>query len=250
MFNRILGTAILVICVSASGAAQASKDARFKILGTVIAEQAAARVPMPFGADGFEITDQGEIDQQKVQQAIKKNGQSVEPGRIVTITAIDFADNKIEIELDGGGKNKKAWYDRIEVGMGGSGRTTPVTRDETVKAKGSKIVLRFSKKVPENITPALLHELLSPALDFEKHNFLKTGIDSLPPEYQEAVKVKEARIGMDKSTVIMAMGRADKRARDKSEAGTPQETWIYYGRGKKATFIWFQDDVVVKIEAF
>jgi len=248
MLTRILGTAVLAISVSTAGVAQASKDARFKILGTVIAEQAAARIPMPFGADGFELNDQGEMDQQKIQQAIKKNGQSVEPGKIVTITAIEFSDDKIEFELDGGGKNKKAWYDRIEVGMGS--RTTPVGKDDSAKAKGSKITLRFAKKVPENISPALLHELLSPALDFEKHNFLKTGIESLPPEYQEAVKVKEARIGMDKSTVIMAMGRADKRSRQKNDAGVYQDTWIYYGRGKKATFVWFQDDVVIKIEAF
>ncbi len=152
--------------------------------------------------------------------------------------------------LDGGGKNKKSWYDRIEIGMGGSGRTTPVSRDDTNRAKGSKIVLKFAKKVPENISPALLHELLGPALDFEKHNFLKTGIEALPPEYQEAVKVKEARIGMDRSTVRMALGRPDKTSRDKNDTGTPQETWIYYGRGKKATFVWFQNDVVIKIEAF
>lgn len=248
MMNRILGAAILVIGVSTTGAAQASKDARFKILGTVIAEQAAARIPMPFGADGFEMTDQGEIDSRKMQQLLKKNGQAVEPGRMLTITAIEFGDNKIEVELDGGGKNKKAWYDRIEVGMGG--QSAPVRKDETSQAKGSKIVLKFAKTVPPDISPALLHELLGPALDFEKRNFMKTGMDSLPPEYQEAVKIKEARIGMDGSTVIMALGRADKKTRDKDQQGVLQETWIYYGRGKKATFVWFQNDVVIKIEAF
>jgi hypothetical protein len=238
----------LCLGVSASAAAQASTDAKYKILGTVIAEQAAARIPMPFGADGFEITDSGVIDQKKIEAAIKKNGQSIEPGKVVTITAIDFSDDKIEVELDGGGKNKKAWYDRIEVGMGST--TTPVKKDETSKAKGSKIVLKFANKVPADITPEELHKLLDPALDFEKHNFLQTGLESLPKEYQEAVKAKEARIGMDRSTVIMAMGRADKHFFDKDDNGNPQETWIYYGRGMRATFIWFQNDVVVKIEAF
>ena len=54
--------------------------ARLESLATVIAEQAAARIAMPFGGDGFDITDAGVIDEQKVQQAIKKNGQAVEPG--------------------------------------------------------------------------------------------------------------------------------------------------------------------------
>src|SRR5262245_17040497 len=169
MTNRLVFAAFLCIGVSTSVAAQASKDARFKILGTVMAEQAEARIPMPFGADGFEITDQGVIDQKKIDASIKKNGQSIEPGRVVTITAIAFADDKIELELDGGGKNKKAWYDRIEVGMGS--KTTPVSKGDESKAKGSKIVLKFASKVPPDITPELLHELLTPALDFEKRNF-------------------------------------------------------------------------------
>jgi len=239
---------MLCLGASISLSAQASKDARFKILGSVIAEQAAARIPMPFGTDGVEITDNGAIDQKKIESEIKKHGQSIEAGKIVTITSIDFSDDKITLELDGGGKNKKSWYDRIEVGIGSS--TTPVSKKDEQKAKGSKIVLKFAKKVPVEITPDDLHKLLDPALDFNKHNFLKTGIESLPPEYQEAVKEKEARIGMDRSTVIMAMGRPDKHFYDKNEEGTPQETWIYYGRGKKATFVWFQNDVVVKIEAF
>jgi hypothetical protein len=248
MCNRLLIAAILCLAASTAATAQASKDAKFKILGTVIAQQAEARIAMPFGSDGFEITDSGAIDQQKVQQAIKKNGQSVEPGKIVQITAIDFADKQIEIELDGGGKNKKAWYDRIEVGMGS--RTTPISKDDQSKAKGSKIVLKFASKVPEDISPELLRELLSPALDFDTRNFMKSGIDSLPQEFQEAVREKEARIGMDKSTVIMALGRADKHTWDSNDRGEKQETWIYYGRGKRATFLWFQNDVVVKIEAF
>jgi hypothetical protein len=228
--------------------AQASKDARYKILGTVIAEQAAARIPMPFGGDGFELTDKGTVDQQKIDQALKKNGQAIEPGKVVTITAIDFADDKIEIELDGGGKNKKAWYDRIEVGVGS--RTTPVSRDDQSKAKGSKIVLRFAGKVPEDLTPQQLHEYLNPVLDFSPQAAVKTAIAALPPEYQEAVRAKEARIGMDKNTVIMALGRPDDKSRDNDNQGKPQETWIYRGRGTRTTFVWFQEDIVVKIAQY
>lgn len=248
MTQRLLLAAILVAGVSLVAFAQASKDARFKILGTVIAEQAEARIAMPFGTEGVEVNDTGEVDDKKIASEIKKHGQSVEPGKIVTITAIDFSDDKIEIQLDGGGKNKKAWYDRIEVGVGGA--TTPVNRSDETKAKGSKITVKFAKKVPPEITPEHLHELLMPVLDFDKHNFMKTGVESLPPEFQEAVKDKEARIGMDRSTVIMAMGRPDKKSYDTSDGGVQQETWIYYGRGKKATFVWFQKDVVIKVEAF
>src|SRR4051812_21075440 len=129
MCKRVFLAAILSLGVSTLLSAQASQDARFKIQGTVRAEQAAARIPMPFGADGFELTDSGTVDQKKIETTIKKNGESIEPGKIVTITNIDFSDRQIEIELDGGGKNKKAWYDRIEVGTGST--STPVRKGDT-----------------------------------------------------------------------------------------------------------------------
>jgi len=205
---------------------------------------------MPFGADGFEVTDTGTIDQKKIEQSLKKNGQSVEPGKVVTITNIEFDDSKIEVELDGGGKNKRAWYEKIEVGVGGSGRTTPVNKDNE-KAKGAKIVLKFAKKVPADLTPEQLRQLLDPVLDFNKQSLPKTGIAALPPEYQEAVKAREARIGMDANTVIMAMGRPDDRSKEtNAETGKLQDTWIYRGRGTRTTFVWFQDDVVIKIAQY
>src|SRR5437660_1085800 len=176
-------------------------------------------------------------NKEKLEKEIKKNGQSIETGKVVTVTDIAFSDDKIELELDGGGKNKKSFVDRIQVGVGMGNTTTPVGReDKTKKAKGSKIVLRFAKKVPADLKPEALKEMLAPVLDFNKRNFLKTGVDALPPEFQEAVKSKEARIGMDRSTVIMALGRPDKKVREKRE-GTDVEDWIYFQRGLRAKIV-------------
>ena len=246
MIYRSFLAAILCMSASLSLPAQISRDAKFEILRTVIAEQAAARIALPFGNDGVDIEDSGQVNKDKLSADIKKNGQSIETGKVVTVTEISFDDNKIQIELDGGGKNKKGFLDRIEVGVGS--QTTPVTRDVR-KAKGSKIVLRFAKKVPADLTPDQLKQMLDPILDFNKHNFLKTGIDALPPEFQEAVKVKEARIGMDRSTVIMALGRPDKKVREKVE-GIDTEDWIYFQRGLRAQFITFEKDVVMRIRQY
>ena len=247
MIYRSFLAALLCIGASLSLPAQISRDAKFEILRTVIAEQAAARIALPFGNDGVDIEDSGQVNKEKLSADIKKNGQSIETGKVVTVTEISFDDNKIQIELDGGGKNKKGFLDRIEVGVGS--QTTPVTRDDVRKAKGSKIVLRFAKKVPADLTPDQLKQMLDPILDFNKHNFLKTGIDALPPEFQEAVKVKEARIGMDRSTVIMALGRPDKKVREKVD-GIDTEDWIYFQRGLRAQFITFEKDVVMRIRQY
>jgi hypothetical protein len=247
MFYRSCFAALLCFLGCMPLPAQISQDSKFEILRTVIADQAAAKINLPFGADGIDLSDEGQIDQEKLNKDIKKNGQSIEIGKVVTVTQISFDDDKIELELDGGGKNKKGFFDRLEVGMGS--QTTPVSRDDPKKAKGSKVVLHFSGKVPAGITPDELKQLLSPVLDFNKRNFLKTGLESLPPEFQEAVKVKEARIGMDRSTVIMALGRPDRKVREKAD-GIETEDWIYFQRGLRAQFVTFENDVVVRIRQY
>ena len=247
MLYRSLLIGLLSLIVAVPLPAQISRDAKFEILRTVMADQAASRIAMPFGTAGVDLSDAGEVNKEKVEADIKKNGQSIEVGKVVTVTEISFGDNKIEIELDGGGKNKKGFLDRLEVGVGT--QTRPVSNDDPKKAKGSKVVLKFVEKVPPDLTPDRLKQLLSPVLDFEKRNFLKTGIDALPPEFQEAVKVKEARIGMDRSTVIMALGRPDKKIREKVD-GIETEDWIYFQRGLRAQFVTFENDVVVRIRQY
>jgi hypothetical protein len=242
MIFRIFLTAAVFLWGGGAGWAQLSRDARFEILRTVLAEQAAARIALPFGGEGVELSDAGQVDSEKLTREMEKNGQSIEIGKIVALTDIQFGDKSIEIELDGGGKNKKGILERIQVGMGGGrgeiGRPVGKTDQELEKAKGSKIVLRFADKVPAELTPDQLKQLLDPVLDFNKQNFMKTGIDSLPPEFREAVLAKEARIGMDRSTVMMALGRPHKRWRD------------YLG-GARTLFVTFNEDyVVVKIKQY
>jgi hypothetical protein len=250
MRYRVFVTGLFAICVSLPISAQISRDARYEILRTVIADQASARIGLPFGADGVDISDTGQINKDKLERDIRKNGQSIETGKIVTVTDISFDNDKIEIELDGGGKNKKSFFDRIEVGVGMGNKTAPVNRDDkTAKAKGSKVVVRFANKVPEDLKPEQLKEILSPLLDFNKHNFMKTGLESLPVEFQEAVKVKEARIGMDRSTVLLALGRPDNKFRE-TKNGIYSEQWLYYQRGLRALFVTFEDNVVVEIKQY
>ncbi len=250
MSYRGFFAAIVCGCISVPLSAQISRDAKYDILRTVIADQASARIGLPFGDDGVELSDSGQINKEKLERDLRKNGQSITAGKVVTVTDISFDDNKIDIELDGGGKNKKSFLDRIQVGVGVGNQTTPVGRDDkTAKAKGSKIIVRFAKKVPADLKPEQLKEILSPLLDFNKHNFMKTGIDALPAEFQEAVKAKEARIGMDRSTVIMALGRPDNKFRETKD-GVYTEQWLYNLRGLRTLFVTFEDNVVVQIKQY
>jgi hypothetical protein len=240
---------LVILVFSLPAHAQISRDAKYELLRTVLADTASARMPLPFGSDGVEISDTGEINKEKMAREIQKNGLAIETGKVVTVTDISFDNDKVNLELDGGGKNKKSFLDRIQVGVGTDTTQVPVSpSDKTAKAKGSRIVVRFAKKVPADLKPAQLKEILSSILDFDKHTFMKTGIESLPPEFQEAVKAKEARIGMDRSTVLMAMGRPDRKFWD--PARKTYEQWMYALRGTRRVFVTFEDNVVVEIKQF
>ena len=147
MLYRGFLVGLLSLIVGVPLSAQISRDAKFEILRTVMADQAASRIGLPFGTGGVELSDAGEVNKQKLDADLKKNGQSIEVGKVVTVTEISFDDNKVEIELDGGGKNKKSFLDRLEVGVGT--QTRPVSSDDPKKAKGSKVVLKFCGKGPD-----------------------------------------------------------------------------------------------------
>src|SRR5437870_4856369 len=135
MIHRSFLASFICLCLSIPLHAQISRDAKFEILRTVLADRAAARIDMPFGGDGIELSENGEVNKEKLDKEMKKNGQSINTGKIVTITDMSFDDNKIELELDGGGKNKKSFIDHVQVGIGYGGG--PVREDPTKKAKGS-----------------------------------------------------------------------------------------------------------------
>src|SRR5262245_35000393 len=91
---------LVVVCLSFPVSAQISRDAKYDILRSVIAEQAAARLALPFGAEGVELSDSGDVNKEKLDKDLKKNGQSIEAGKVVTVTNIAFDDDKIDVELD------------------------------------------------------------------------------------------------------------------------------------------------------
>ena len=87
--------------------AQISRDAKFDILRTVIADQAASRIALPFGTGGVDLSDAGEVNKQKLDTDIKKNGQSIEVGKVVTVTEISFDETKSKLNLTAAARTRK-----------------------------------------------------------------------------------------------------------------------------------------------
>ena len=54
---------------------------------------------------------------------------------------------------------------------------------------------------------------------------------------------------MDRSTVLLAKGRPDKKVYETVD-GAQREDWIYFNRGMRADFITFEDGVVIRIKRY
>ena len=152
----------------------------------------------------------------------------------------------------GGGTKKKNILSNIQIGVGGGALHQDQPKKETPPAKGSKITLFFPGKLPSGPDARMnSKDLLNPVLDFSKQSLLRTGIEALPPEFQEAVKNKEAldRDGSEHRTACD--GPAQSRGTsEKNAEGVEQEDWIYNGRGRRVTFVTFEKDVVVKVTQY
>ena len=239
---RTLGLAA-VMAGAASASAQVSQENRFEILRTMIADSAAARTVMPLGTQGVQLSADGEVDESRLREELRLEGRAIEVGDVVAITGIEFGNDTVEVELNDGGTVRRSILDRIT--FSGGTQVRRVRPEDNRPATGSKIVLRFDGRVPAGLDSDTLKVYLSPVLDFNKQNFMDSGIESLPDAFQEAVRAQEVIIGMDASTVLMSKGRAHQRSRETVD-GVFRETWIYRENGVARLFVWFEDGVVVK----
>jgi len=249
MRSRILSSVVLLLVAVSTGHAQLSQDARFSILGQLIATEGAARVPLPLGKTGVEVSDLGLVDRTKLQKEISENGSAIEVGKVVIITAIEFDDKKIEFEIDNGGTVKKGFLSRINLSVGGGGNTQQPQQPER-QAKGSKVTLKFDSKIPPDLSVEKIKDLLSPILDFNKQSLARADVEALLPEFQDAVIAKEARIGMDENTVLLAMGQPNRRITETNDEGVEQTDWVYRGRGNRQTFVTFEKGIVVSVKQY
>ena len=187
------------------------------------------------------------------------HGAAVHVGDAAQITKLEFRDHSIVVDVNGGGRGKKRWRDRIQIGMGGSiptARTTTTTPEQESgppgmqPGMGSTIFLEFTKPVPD-LTPDELKQLLSPFLDFAKQRSASVQwFDTLPPEMKKAIQERRASVGMDREEVVAAIGKPEHKVRERDSDGNEIEDWIYGQPPSKTIFIRFMGDRVTSIRQY
>jgi hypothetical protein len=228
-------------CVSASD--KLTDDDKIEFLRGLTAEFATAKVVIPRSKKPLHVDTNGKYDKAEWDDARKELGPAARVGDLVQITKLSIEKDKLVFEINGGMKNKKKWYQNVEVGMGN--RTTPIGQQQTNAPGGTYISLDFGK--PLTGMPASdIKKMLAPILDFEKHSATQQAVAEMPPEIQQAVKENRAIEGMDHDQVILAVGKPRTKTREVKD-GVETEDWIYGMPPGKITFVTFAGSKVVKV---
>jgi hypothetical protein len=219
-------------------------------------EFANAVKTIPGGKKGFRFQPGQQLDEQALRNATGSSMPAAHPGDKVQITKLEFKNSEIIVEINGGGKKRKSWRERIQISGGGipTVRTTQTggatSGPAGFQGVGSTLILDYGKPIPD-LTVDELKQHLSVFLDFEGHRSAAVHwIETLPPEFQEAIKEKRAVVGMDREMVIASMGKPEKKVREKDIDGLETEDWIYGHPPASTVFVKFAGDKVISVKEF
>jgi len=220
---------------------------RLEIIRYVSGEFAKAVKPLPGGAKGFKIEVGKKLDEKELTSAVRNHGAAASPGDTVQITALEFRAKEILVLINGGGRKKFHLREHLQVGIGGA--TTPPPNLDPNNG-GSTLILDYGARVPDMSADDLMHDL-EPFLDFSKRRSAAVNwVDTLPPQYKQAIQDHEALVGMDHEMVLAALGRPDHKVRERDPDGHETEDWIYGNPPSRTTFVTFAGDRVIRIKKF
>ena len=161
---------ILIYSVISFGQNKISVKSRLILIRELTAISAVTKLPIPRGKHGFFLGSDGKIDEEKNAAEFRIRGRAMNPGTPIQITKVRFKKNRIVLDVNGGGKNGKKWYQRIRVSTGGGPVSSPVgSMDTHAPISGAFVSLTFDSLVPD-LEVAEIKKLLDPIFDFKRRS--------------------------------------------------------------------------------
>jgi len=243
------GCAVIAIVILAPGLLPAGNqltwEDRVELTRGLTAEYATVKVLLPRSSKPLVFDAKNGYDKNQWMEVGRQGGPAARTGDLVQITKVDIGEDKLVLQINGGFKGGRKWYQGVQIGMGGS--TAPVATGTDSNAPGGTSIEILFHKPLEPMKAAEIKKMLAPVLDFEKHSATQLYSESLPPETQAAIKEKRVLVGMDHEQVRMALGQPQHKSRETKD-GLEVEDWVYGTPPGKITFITFSGDKVIKVK--
>jgi len=245
--RAIATAAVAILSLLASLAVAGNKlgeEDRIELTRGLMAEYGTVKVLLPRSRKPLEFDAKTGYDKNQWAEIAKESGPAARTGDLVEVTKVELDEDKIVLQINGGFKGGRKWYDNVQVGMGGG--MTPVAGNRSNAPGGTSIAILFHQPL-EPVKAAAIKKMLAPVIDFEKHTVTEIYAETLPPEMQQAIKEKRATEGMNREQVIMALGRPAHKSRETKD-GIELEDWVYGTPPGKITFVTFAGDKVIKVK--
>jgi hypothetical protein len=248
--NDLFGSPFFISVVDQSTNKQTplQPQSRLEIVRYVSGEFAKVVAPIPAGRKGFRIPVGQKLDAKELKNALRHDGAAVSPGETVQVTNIEFRAKEIVVQVNGGGKRHFNLRDHVQVSAGG-GSMTPLPASQQQKPGGT-LILDYGQPVPDMSADDVMTALQA-FLTFSKEQSAAVNwVDTLPPQFRDAIKDQRAVAGMDHEMVLAALGRPDHKVRERDPDGTETEDWIYGNPPARTTFVTFTGDKVIRVKEF
>jgi len=226
--------------------ASVSKKAEGDFEKLFLGKDVKALLDMPAYKDGLDLyvntksekrLDERGIDLKDLSKYLKDKGVGVERDEWVTITDVKVDSDRIEVHLGGGGEGRGASKNADKKGAGYK------------RAGGSRINFRYGRDLTDaDIQVDAFLPLLGRVLDTSKIRGTVIPKD-IAPEFQEAIRSKDAVVGMTYQMVLTSLGEPDQKKVDDSTDDSLRETWYYLKDGHRWV-VKFLNGKVAKVQVF
>ncbi len=239
--------AVLILLVPLAPAAdKLTFEDRVELTRGLMAEYGTVKVLLPRSKKPLEFNSDGTYDKKAWSLIARESGPAARHGDSVEITRLIIESDRLILEINGGFKGGRKWYQGVQIQGPMSGQPTTVGNGDSNAPGGTSIAVLFHKPL-EAMKSTDVKKMLAPILDFDKHTVTELYADTLSPEVKKAIIDKRVSEGMTRDQVIMSLGHPVYKSRETKD-GFETEDWVYGAAPGKITFVTFEGDKVIKVK--
>ena len=235
--------AAVLSIVPLAGAEKLTIEDRVEILRGLTAEYATVKQFLPRSKKPLPFEATGTYDKKAWDEVGKEYGPAARVGDLVQVTKVVFDDDKLVLQINGGFKGGRKWYQGVQVGMGNN--TAPIATGSNAPG-GTTIAILFHKPLAP-MKASEIKKMLAPVLDFERRSATELYTETLKPEVKRAIQQKKVIEGMDRDQVILALGRPEHKSREVVD-GMETEDWVFGTPPGRIVFVTFSGSKVIKVK--
>src|SRR5271157_5487866 len=157
--RAIAAIAVLSVLSPVSfGAKLLTFEDRVELTRGLMAEYGTVKVLLPRSRKPLEFDAKTGYDKSQWAAIARESGPAARTGDQVQVTKVELEDDKIVLQINGGFKGARKWYDNVQVGMGGA--TAPVSGNNSNAPGGTSIAILFHQPL-EPVKAAAIKKMRS-----------------------------------------------------------------------------------------